>query len=94
MSIKVTKDGRTLRRKVDYSIFRRILYEAQHHLCMICGRYTDILAHPDCDYSFHVAHRGSRGMGGAIRDDVLGPERGQVEGGKCGRCHRQEHNQG
>lgn len=32
-------------------------------------------------------------MGGALRDDVIGPNRGQVEGGKCGQCHRQEHHQ-
>lgn len=60
---------------------------------MKCDGITSLTADLESNYSFHVAHRGSRGMGGALRDDVIGPNRGQVEGGKCGQCHRQEHHQ-
>lgn len=93
MSIQRTKDGRTIRSGKDYTEFRLSLWKEQAYRCMDCNRITDATLHPSCYRSFHVAHRGSRGMGGAIRDDVVGPKRGQVEGGKCSRCHRQEHSQ-
>ena len=93
--IRVTKDGRTIRTGKDYMAFRRELFYAQVGRCMVteCGRCTFPLVDPEFDFSFHVSHRGSRGMGGAIRDDVVGPKRGQVEGGKCGKCHRKDHGQ-
>lgn len=93
MSIRVTKDGRTIRTGKDYTAFRREVFHDQNASCMDCTRTTFLLSDLERDDSFHLAHRGSRGMGSAIRDDVVGPKRGQVEGGKCGRCHRQEHHQ-
>jgi hypothetical protein len=93
MSIRKTKDGRTLRTGLDYTKFRRELHEAQKQLCIKCGRYTRTNISLEFDNSFHVSHRGSRGMGSGIRDDVVGPKRGQVEGGLCGRCHRESHGQ-
>ena len=93
MPITTTKDGRTIRTGKSYTEFRREVYEAQSGRCMECPRQTSLTADIDSDFSFHIAHRGSRGMGSGIRDDVVGPKRGQVEGGKCGRCHRQEHGQ-
>jgi hypothetical protein len=91
--IKTTKDGRTIRTGEDYTAFRYQLHGEQSGCCVDCGRYTDPEAPLEWDSSFHIAHRGSRGMGSAIRDDVVGPKRGQVEGGKCGGCHRKEHGQ-
>ena len=91
--IVVTKDGRTIKRGADYTVFRHELWKVQQGNCADCGRVTSITADIESDWSFHVAHRGSRGMGGAIRDDVVGPKRGQVESGKCGKCHRREHGQ-
>lgn len=93
MSIVITKDGRTIRDGKDYSEFRIQLHKDQQGICMTCGRLTSLVVPLEYGHSFHVSHRGSRGMGSAIRDDVVGPKRGQVEGGKCGGCHRQEHNQ-
>lgn len=90
--IEISKDGRTKRTGVDYTKFRFEVWQSQH-LCVKCGRETDLLADISADGSFHLAHRGTRGMGGGFRDDVLGPNKGQVEGGKCGKCHRQEHGQ-
>jgi hypothetical protein len=89
----IVRNGRTIRRGRDYSLFRRELFLNQTGRCIECNRLTSFEMDIDSDYSFHVAHRGSRGMGAAIRDDVVGPKRGQVEGGKCGKCHRQEHGQ-
>jgi len=91
MSIKKTKDGRTIRTGKEYTDFRRQLYDKQKRLCIKCGRVTRLDISIYFGNSFHVAHRGSRGMGSAIRDDVVGEKRGQVEGGKCGACHREDH---
>lgn len=93
MAIEIKKDGRTIRTKKDYSKFRRELYYSQHGRCIRCERPTMFNIDIDSDYAFHVAHRGSRGMGSSFRDDVLGPNKGQVLGGLCGRCHRKEHHQ-
>ena len=93
MSIKTTKDGRMIRSGKDYTAFRRQVFEDQRGRCMTCGAWTNLEAPIEFAGSFHIAHRGSRGMGGSIRDDVVGPKRGAVEGGKCGHCHRKEHNQ-
>lgn len=91
--IKITKDGRTILSGIDYTHFRYELWISQNKKCIKCGRDTDLLVDLSANHSFHLAHRGTRGMGSGFRDDVLGPNKGQVEGGKCGRCHRQEHNQ-
>lgn len=93
MAVITKKDGRTIRTGKDYTSFRVQLWKEQRRLCIECGRVTDIAVPALWDDSFHVAHRGSRGMGAAIRDDIVGPNRGQVEGGLCGRCHRKQHNQ-
>lgn len=93
MPIIKTKDKRTKRTGRDYSEFRRELFYKQGGNCMRCGGVTIFVADIESNFSFHVSHRGSRGMGGAIRDDVVGPKRGQVEGGLCGKCHRKEHGQ-
>jgi len=94
MAIKTTKDGRVIRSGSDYADFRRDLWRKQRWTCCTCSRITGLDMPIESDYSFHVAHRGSRGMGGGFRDDVVGTKRGQVEGGKCGGCHRKEHGQG
>lgn len=91
--IKTTKDGRTIRTGKDYKEFRSGLHSLQNARCLACPRITRIDVPLEWDNAFHVSHRGSRGMGSAIRDDVVGPRRGQVEGGKCGKCHREEHGQ-
>jgi hypothetical protein len=91
MAIKVTKDNRTILTGVHYSRFRRKLYEDQDRLCIRCGRCCNLTVDLMAENSFHVLHRGSRGMGSAIRDDVVGQKRGQVEGGGCAKCHRQDH---
>jgi hypothetical protein len=93
MSIRVTKDGRTIREGAHYSDFRYMVWNLQAGRCIECSGPTDYYADLDRDYSFHLAHRGTRGMGSSFRDDVLGPKKGQVEGGKCGKHHRIEHNQ-
>ena len=93
MSIKKKRDGRTIRKGVDYSNFRRDIWEIQEGRCMLCDRRTHLLVPIEADYSFHLHHLGSRGMGSAIRDDVLGTKRGQVGGGLCGKCHREGHHQ-
>ena len=91
--IRETKDGRTIREGLDYTVFRRWLHEGQNGKCKCCGRTTSLESPIHYDDSFHVAHRGSRGMGGSFRDDRVGDKRGMVECGKCGKCHRKEHNQ-
>lgn len=95
MSIKITKDGRTIRTGAHYSRFRHSVYESQQGRCIgeRCGKLTSLVVPIEWGNSFHIAHRGSRGMGSSFRDDVVGPNKGQVEGGKCGSCHRREHNQ-
>ena len=93
MSVRVTKDGRTIRSGESYSEFRRYLYRFQDGRCVRCDRRTFLTVALEADDSFQVAHRGTRGMGAGYRDDVLGLRRGQVEGGVCGKCHRQEHHQ-
>lgn len=87
------KKGRTIRTGRAYSEFRRELFDDQGGLCLRCSRRIVFEADIDADFSAHLSHRGSRGMGGAIRDDVVGPNRGQVEGIICGQCHRKEHHQ-
>jgi hypothetical protein len=77
----------------EYTEFRFQLWSTQSGKCCECGRWTFLTRDLQWDDSFHVAHRGSRGMGSAIRDDVLGPNRGQVQGGLCGQCHRKQHGQ-
>lgn len=91
--IRITKDSRTLRTGADYTKFRREVYADQCGHCIECGQWTSLQAEIESDYSFHLAHIQTRGMGGAFRDDVVGTRKGQVAGGKCGRCHRQEHGQ-
>lgn len=95
MAVEIKKDGRTIRTGADYSQFRRSLHQSQQGRCIgeRCGKLTSLVVPIEWGNSFHVAHRGSRGMGGGFRDDVVGPKRGQVEGGLCGSCHRREHNQ-
>jgi len=88
-----TKDGRTILTGKDYGLFRMELCRSQGGRCITCHGPADYMLPLESDYSFHVAHRGSRGMGRAIQDDVVGLKRGQVEGGKCGKCHRIEHGQ-
>src|SRR5271157_2899419 len=92
--VKTTKDGRTIRRGKDYTAFRRMVHDKQHGRCMTCNAWTNLELTPEFNGSFHLGHRGTRGLGGSLRDDVIGPKKGQVEGGKCGHCHREEHNQG
>ena len=92
--IKTTKDSRTIRTGKDYTAFRRKVFEDQRGRCMTCGMWTNLELPIEFASSFHIAHRGSRGMGGSIRDDVIGPNKGQVECGKCGSCHREDHHQG
>src|SRR5258708_40037412 len=92
--IKITKDGRTIRSDKDYTRLRASLWVNQNGKCISCVRPTSLTADLIADYSFHVAHRGSRGLGGSLRDDVVGEKKGQIEGGKCGFCHRcDDHNQ-
>lgn len=93
MPINITKDGRRILKGKSYTDFRRELYEAQKGLCCVCSRLVYLSSPLEWDDSFHVAHRGTRGMGSGFRDDVVGPNKGQVEGGKCGKCHRIEHGQ-
>jgi hypothetical protein len=93
MTVEIKKDGRTILKGQDYTDFRKDLYDSQQGQCIKCGKQTSLVVPLEWGNSFHAAHRGSRGMGSAIRDDVVGPKRGQVEGGKCGSCHRNEHNQ-
>ena len=93
MSIRILKDGRTLLTPPHYGWFRMEVARQQNHACITCGGEANYMLPLADDHSFHLAHRGTRGMGSAIRDDVIGPKRGQVEGGKCGKCHRIEHNQ-
>lgn len=93
MPIKTTRDGRTIRTGKSYTDFRRDLYEQQNGICCVCPRLAYLSSPLEWDDSFHVAHRGTRGAGGCFRDDVVGPNKGQVEGGKCGKCHREEHNE-
>jgi hypothetical protein len=89
--IKVTKDGRTIRTGTDYTGFRRVVHRGQWGNCLNCGRNTSLTVAFESDFSFHLTHCGTRGLGGSLRDDVLGTKKGQVEGGKCGKCHRAEH---
>ena len=91
--INVTKDLRTILDGADYTKFRRGLWEDQQGCCIECEAFTSPTAPIEWDNSFHVAHRGSRGMGSSFRDDVVGVRKGQVKGGLCGRCHRKEHGQ-
>jgi len=86
--IKTTKDGRTIRAGVDYAVFRRAIFTAQNELCIRCGRYCDIHAEPQDNWSFHVHHKNGRGLGGGKRNDM----QSECEG-LCGNCHRKEHNQ-
>jgi len=91
--LTITKDGRTIREGPDYTAFRKELFDSQRGRCFECGAWTNLEAPIEFDGSFHVAHRGSRGMGSSFRDDVIGPKKGQVKGGLCGDCHRKEHGQ-
>ena len=93
MPIMVTTDGRTIRSGQSYTEFRRCLYRFQDGRCVRCDRRTFLGVSLESENSFQVAHRGTRGMGAGYRDDVLGLRRGQVEGGLCGKCHREEHHQ-
>ena len=93
MAIKITKDGRTILTPPHYGFFRMEVARSQNHACMTCGGSVNYMLPLEDDRSFHLAHRSTRGMGSAFRDDVIGPKKGQVEGGKCGKCHRIEHGQ-
>lgn len=93
MAIEISKDGRTKLTGKHYTEFRRWLWFQQESACLRCCALTSLHVDLEYDQSFHVSHRESRGMGGSFRDDVIGPNKGQVEGGICGRCHRFEHNQ-
>ena len=86
MSIKITKDGRTLRSGKDYTKFRRALYFQQKMNCFECGTATSISADLVSEYSFHVDHTNGRAAG--KRDDT--PEACK---GLCGKCHRIKHHQ-
>lgn len=90
MPIRILKDGRTILDGADYTKFRKHVYWFQDQKCLECGIMTSLTAPIEDDLSFHISHRGSRGMGSGYRDDVLGQKKGQVEGGKCGRCHMEE----
>jgi hypothetical protein len=86
LSIKVTKDGRTIRTGKDYTLFRLRLWKSQLGYCAGCGGKTDYYADLEADWSFHVDHTNGRAAG--KRDDT--PESCK---GKCGKCHRIKHNQ-
>jgi hypothetical protein len=87
--IRVTKDGRTIRTAKDYTAFRHALWEVNHGNCWKCERRTNLVAHPSADNSFHVHHKGGRGLGGSKRDDTF-----LKCSGLCGFCHRGLHKQG
>ena len=89
MSIRKTKDGRTIRTGKDYTQFRRSIWELQDGRCARTGSMTSLTAPLECAYSFHVHHIGGRGLGGSKRDDIPS----KVEG-LSGTEHRKEHNQG
>ena len=91
MPIRIKRDGRTVRYGRSYTEFRKALYLMQSGRCMECGRMTSLTCDILSDWAFHVSHRGTRGMSGSVRDDVLGPKKGQVEGGLCAKCHRERH---
>ena len=91
--IQKKKDGRTIKTGIDYTKLRTDLFFLQDGRCFACQRSTSLHVDILSDYSFHVAHRGSRGFGSAFRDDVVGPKKGQIKGGMCGKCHRQSHGQ-
>ena len=84
--IKITKDGRTIRKGKDYTEFRKDLYSSQDGLCGYCRRVTVLEADLECDWSFHVDH--TRGRGGGKRDDSF-----EACAGSCGKCHRIKHGQ-
>jgi 5-methylcytosine-specific restriction endonuclease McrA len=88
MSIRLTKDHRTIRTGKDYTAFRYEIYQRQGAQCAKCPRYTSLGMEPEYDSSFHVHHRNGRGMGGSKRNDSC-----EDCIGLCGSCHRQEHNQ-
>lgn len=88
MSVKITKDGRTIRDGADYHKFRMAKFDQQEGRCIRCTVYCDASLPPDAAFSFHVHHLGGRGMGGSKRDDVAAKTEGL-----CGACHRSEHNQ-
>jgi hypothetical protein len=85
MSIRVTKDGRTIRTGKHYADFRFDLYQKQGAMCN-CGRMTSLYMESVYDSSFHVHH--VNGRGGGKRDDTL-----EACEGLCGRCHRIKHGQ-
>ena len=86
--IKTTKDRRTIREGKDYTLFRRELWARSLGICTRCFRNTSLSADLEDDGSFHVHHINGRGMGGSKRDDTF-----EACKGRCGACHREEHNQ-
>src|ERR1035438_1893577 len=92
MSVKVTKDGRTIRTDVDYTAFRREVYKFQLGRCgnpgceIRVGRPTRLDAELISDYSFHLNHL--HGRGGGKRDDVMFRDGEQIVRGDCGKCHK------
>lgn len=86
MSVKITKDGRTLRKGRDYTLFRRDLWLFQDGECSNCHAKTSLVADFDLDYSFHVHHKNGRGMGGSKRDDTV-----EACIGLCRSCHDETH---
>jgi len=82
MSIRVTKDGRTI------TGFRNALWFLQKYRCFDCGRMTSYTVELFFPESFHVHHKNGRGMGGGKRDDSF-----ESCKGLCGLCHRKEHGQ-
>ena len=88
MSVKITKDGRTIRTGKDYTEFRYELWMVQEHVCINCNAVTSLTVHLMANNSFHVHHINGRGMGGSRRDDTF-----RACDGLCGSCHRKEHNQ-
>ena len=91
--IEIRKDGRTIRTGNDYTEFRKQIFDAQRGRCFECGAWTNLEAPIEFAGSFHIHHRGSRGMGSSFRDDVIGPKKGQVVGGFCRVCHGRIHGQ-
>jgi hypothetical protein len=87
MPVKMTKDGRTIRTGVHYTIFRAQMYDKLGGSCQKCERSTSLHVPPEYDGSFHCHHRNGRGLGGGKRDDTH-----EACEGLCGKCHRAEHN--
>lgn len=89
MPIITTKDGRTIRKKGSYAVFRFRIYQKQDGNCYLCSSW--------CPYElFQVHHQGERGMGGSRRNDrywfeVHKGNQLMVKGlcyGLCIACHR------